>query len=118
MVQRNILTNIGNSSKVLMCLELGVIPVKLVIIEKWYFCFKYILDESISSLIWRCMKLKEDSRNKWYCRVRQMHVGKKLNSLICTTCKVDAWDEAVLNRDGIIHIEDKYIGEEAIKKVQ
>ena len=45
----------------------------------------------------------------------QMHVGKKHNSHICTTCKVDAWDEAVINRDGIIHIEDKYIGEEAIK---
>ena len=34
---------------------------------------------------------------------------------IHTTCKVDAWDEAVINRDGIIHIDDKYIGEEAIK---
>ena len=45
-----------------------------------------------------------------------MHVGKKQNSLICTTCKVDVWDEAVINRYGIIHIEGKYIGEEAIKK--
>ena len=34
MVQRNILTEYGNPSKVFMCLELRVISVKFVIIEK------------------------------------------------------------------------------------
>ena len=34
MVHRNILKNIGNLSKEFMCLNLGVIPVKFVIMEK------------------------------------------------------------------------------------
>ena len=34
MVQRSILTNYGNPSKVFMCLELGIIPIKYIMIEK------------------------------------------------------------------------------------
>ena len=63
MVQRNILTNYGNPSKVFMCLELGIIPVKYVIIEKRLNFWKYILDESISSMIRQVYEaLKIDSR--------------------------------------------------------
>ena len=48
----------------------------------------------------------------------QMHVGKKFNQHICTTCKVDAWDEEVINQDGTVHVEDTYLGEKAMGKVQ
>ena len=46
MVQRSILTEYGNPSKVFMCLELGVIPVRFVVIEKRLKFLKYILDET------------------------------------------------------------------------
>ena len=62
-VQRSILTEYGNPSKVFMCLELGVIPVKFVIIEKRLKFLKYILDETITSMIRQIYEtLKEDSR--------------------------------------------------------
>ena len=47
-----------------------------------------------------------------------MHSGKKHNQHICTTCKVDAWDQKLINQDGIVHIEDTYIGKQAMGKVQ
>ena len=63
MLQRNILTNYGNPSKAFMCLELGVIPVKYVIIEKRLNFWKYILNESRSSKIRQVYEaLKVDSR--------------------------------------------------------
>ena len=63
MVQRSILTNYGNPSKVFMCLELGVIPVKFVIMEKRLYFLKYILDENISLMLRQVYEaLKGDSR--------------------------------------------------------
>ena len=63
MVQRSILTNYGNPSKVFMSLELGVIPVKFVIMEKRLNFLKYILGENISSMIRQVYEaLKGDSR--------------------------------------------------------
>jgi hypothetical protein len=61
MVQRSILTEYGNPSKVFMCLELGVIPVKFVIIEKRLKFLKYILDETITTMIRQVFEtLKEE----------------------------------------------------------
>ena len=48
----------------------------------------------------------------------QMYVGKKHNPHICITCKVDLWEEAVIKQDGMVHIEDNYLGEEAMTKVE
>jgi hypothetical protein len=31
---------------------------------------------------------------------------------------VDAWDEEVINQDGTVHVEDTYLGEKAMGKVQ
>ena len=47
----------------------------------------------------------------------QMHIGKSHNPDTCTPCEVDAWDEVVRNQDGNIHVEDKYLGVEALKTV-
>jgi hypothetical protein len=47
----------------------------------------------------------------------QMHIGKSHNPDICTPCEVDAWDEVVKSQDGNNHVEDKYLGEEAMKNV-
>ena len=47
-----------------------------------------------------------------------MHVGKKHNPHICITCKVDLREEAVIKQDGMVHIEDNYLGEEAMTKVE
>ena len=46
MFQRSIFTEYGNPSKVFMCLELGVIPVRFVVIEKILKFLKYILNET------------------------------------------------------------------------
>ena len=63
MVQRSILTSYGNPSKVFMCLELGVIPVKFVTMEKRLNFLKYILDENTSSMIRQVYEaLKVDRR--------------------------------------------------------
>ena len=47
----------------------------------------------------------------------QMHIGKSYNPDICTPCEVDAWDEIVKTEHGNNHIEDQYIGVEAMKNV-
>ena len=61
--QRNILGNKGNPSKVFMCLELGIIPVKFVIMEKRLNFLKYILEESMTSMLRQVYEtLKSDSR--------------------------------------------------------
>jgi hypothetical protein len=63
MVQRNILCNYGNPSKVFMCLELGIIPVRFVIIKGRLKFLKYILDENISTMMRQVYEtLKKDSR--------------------------------------------------------
>ena len=49
--QRSIFENKGNPSKEFMSLELGIVPVKFVIMEKRLIFLKYILEESMSSMI-------------------------------------------------------------------
>ena len=57
MVQISILTSYVNPSKVFMCLELGVIPVKFVMVEKRLNFLKCIIDENTSSMmIWIWIK--------------------------------------------------------------
>ena len=51
MVHRNILSDHGNPSKVFMFLELGTIPVRFVMMEKRLKFLRYILNESITSMI-------------------------------------------------------------------
>ena len=46
-----LLSSSGNPSKVFMCLELGVIPVRYVIMEKRLNFLHYILSENISSIL-------------------------------------------------------------------
>ena len=49
----------------------------------------------------------------------QMHVGKKYSINICSNCKVSAWTENVLtSHEGKHYLQDTYIGEEVMKKVQ
>ena len=63
MLQRQILSVSGNPSKVFMCLELGVIPVKYVIMEKRLSMLNHILNESTSSRMRQLYEvLKCDSR--------------------------------------------------------
>jgi hypothetical protein len=62
MIQRNILGTSGNPSKAFMYLELGFIPVKFVIMEKRMNFLRYILKESMSSMIRQVYEtLKMDS---------------------------------------------------------
>ena len=51
MLQRFLLSTTGNPSKVFMCLELGVIPVKYVIITKRINFLHYILKENMTSTL-------------------------------------------------------------------
>ena len=63
MIQRNILCTSGNPSKVFMYLELGILPVKFVIMEKRLKFLRYILKESMSSMLRQVYEtLKKDSR--------------------------------------------------------
>ena len=63
MVQRSILSNFGNPSKVFMYLELGVVPVKYVMMEKRLKFLRYILNESMTSMIRRVYDVQKlDSR--------------------------------------------------------
>ena len=61
-LQRNIFENKGNPSKVFMSIELGVIPVSFVIMEKQLNFLKYILEQSMSSMLRQVYEtLKKDS---------------------------------------------------------
>ena len=51
MLKRNILSTYGNPSKVFMYLELGILPVKFVIMEKRLNFLRYILKESMFFMI-------------------------------------------------------------------
>ena len=63
MLQRIILGTSGNPSKAFMCLELGIVPVKFVMMEKRLTFLKYILNENMSSMIRQVYEvLKSDSR--------------------------------------------------------
>ena len=62
-LQRKLLSEAGNPSKVLMFLELGILPVRYVIIMKRLNFLRYILRESTTSMIEQVNSvLKEDSR--------------------------------------------------------
>ena len=63
LLQRKLLTESGNPSKAFMCLELGSVPVKFVIMSKRVHLLKYILEEPTGSMIRDVFNLlKEDSR--------------------------------------------------------
>ena len=61
-LQRKLLSGSGNPSKVFMFLELGVLPVRYVIMMKRLTFLRYILGESTTSIIGQIYSvLKEDS---------------------------------------------------------
>ena len=63
MLHRNILSTCGNPSKVFMCLELGLIPVNFVIMEKRLSFLRYILTEPMNTMIRQVYEeLKNESR--------------------------------------------------------
>ena len=47
-----------------------------------------------------------------------MHIGKTLNMVICTDCKVDTWKEKLISNDGQDRLDDEIICEETMKTVQ
>ena len=62
-LQRKLLSESGNPSKVFMLLELGILPVRYVIIMKRLNFLRYILGESKTSMIGQVYSVsKEDSR--------------------------------------------------------
>ena len=62
--QRALLSSSGNPSRVFMCLELGVIPVRYVIMKKRLSFLHYILNKSMTSTVRLVYDtLKRDSRN-------------------------------------------------------
>ena len=62
-LQRKVLSVTSNPSKCFMKLELGIIPVKFVIMQKMLMFLQYILKESTDSMIRKVFDaLKEDSR--------------------------------------------------------
>ena len=62
-LQRSILTQSGNPCKVFMNLELGILPIKYVILEKRLKFLRYILNENKTSMIRKVYdELKKDSR--------------------------------------------------------
>jgi hypothetical protein len=63
-LMRNVLSVTGNPSKVFMMLELGIIPVRFVIMKKRMQFLHYILNESTESMIRKVYDtLKQDYRN-------------------------------------------------------
>ena len=63
MLQRKLLSESGNPSKAFMCLELGLIPVKFVIMSRRAQFLKYILEEPTDSMKREVFEvLKADSR--------------------------------------------------------
>jgi hypothetical protein len=79
MLQRKILSSSGNPSKVFMSLELGVIPVRNVIMAKRLNFLHYILNENTSSIIHQLYEvLKSDSRRGDFYNLVQKDL-KKLN---------------------------------------
>ena len=63
MLHRQILSSTGNPSKVFMSLELGVVPVRYVLMAKRLNMLHYILNESTSSTMYQVYEeLKRDSR--------------------------------------------------------
>ena len=66
MLQRKLLTHCGNPSKVFMCLELGVVPVKFVIMAKRVQFLKTILDESMNSTMRQVYTAQKEDSIKGY----------------------------------------------------
>ena len=63
MLQRKLLSSSGNPSKAFMYLELGITPVKYVIMGRRVNFLHYILNEHIESMVGHVFRaLKEDSR--------------------------------------------------------
>ena len=63
MLQRKLLSSSGNPSKAFMYLELGITPVKYVIMGRRVNFLHYILNEHIQSMVGQVLRaLKEDSR--------------------------------------------------------
>ena len=63
-LQRKILSSVGNPSKVFMMLEFGLIPVRYVIMQKRMLFLYYILQESTNTMIRQVFDtLRDDSRN-------------------------------------------------------
>jgi hypothetical protein len=89
MLHRALLSNSGNPSRVFMCLELGVIPVRYVIMKKRLSFLNYILNENINSTIRKVYDtLKHDSRKGDFCYL----VKKDMDD-----CKIEITEEEIKN---------------------
>ena len=72
MLQRKLLSTSGNPSKVFMSLELGVVPVKFVLMAKRTNMLHYILNENTNSTMRQVYEeLKIDSRKGDSCSLVQ-----------------------------------------------
>ena len=80
-LQRKLLSESGNPSKVFMCLELGILPVKYVIMTKRLNFLRYILGESTTSMIKKVYNaLKQESRRGDFVELVQADLQEiKLN---------------------------------------
>ena len=104
-LMRKILSNTGNPSKVFMLLEMGVIPVTLVLMQKRMNFLHYILKESTTTMIRQVFNaLKENSRkgdflalsnNEAVCirvsapqALSKRYILKKLNVFIYWYCQL------------------------------
>ena len=76
MLQRNILSLYGNPSKVFMHLELGIIPVRFVIMEKRLNFLKYLLNQNMNSMIRQVYEvLKTESRKGGFYHLAQQDMS-------------------------------------------
>ena len=89
LLQRQILSTSGNPSKVFMSLELGVVPVRYVIMAKLLNLLHYILNENTSSTIFQVYEvLKGDSRKGDFYSL----IKRDFNDL-----KIDLEEESIRN---------------------
>ena len=111
LLQRQILSTSGNPSKVFMSLELGVVPVRYVIMAKRLNLLHYILNENTSSTIFQVYEvLKGDSRKGDFYSL----IKRDFNDL-----KIDLDEESIRNYSKIQWKEyvKKKITESAFKQL-
>ena len=94
-LQQKILSNSGNPSKAFMFLELGILPLKYVIMTKRLNFLKYILNENITSMIRKVYEaLKQESRKGDFVYLVQkdlMEIDLKLLDEEIHTLSVGKW---------------------------
>ena len=108
MVHRNVLSDYGNPSKVFMFLELGTIPVRYVMMEKRLKFLRYILNESMTSMIRQVFEVQKlDSRKGDFCELIKKDLNDlniEMNDEEIKSFSKSQWKNMFIQKQNLLHL--------------